>query len=602
MSYPIDLSITGKPSPRTEHPGSAGRKRTPLNENKSRNQRSSIFGGECNNRVPDHRKLKSDNKKVTSEIGQVKISSSRKTAPKGVPQLSLDDVVEKEDDLRFSKLPQRTPQLDSPTSNDTYSWGTPLNNVQGVKGGGWQVNQSRKGKKPVSSQRKHEDVPDLELNLSQTNEGLAQLRKAAKQASDDIQFEYLGADKKKLEALKKLGHGKKLQFVDQTVLLDQLDNVHVTEEKPPSPKPQFGVHDRFDSRTKRHRDLHSTSTTPFGNSEVDLSKRLQFGARVLSLNGHDARREINGFYFLNDKTITMYEFRQFGTRSNALPFIQRGNYVHLHGSRKGKAYSILDISAGKDLAFVTEHQSSLPDTLKTKQTASFRITEVDEENKNKLLYDGCKTLKDRALVDDMIRTYKQEEMSETIMLLTNIQENIRKLLKSRGAKTMTSLHNHFKKIDRSGDGLLSKEELQAALKQFRINIQSQDFEKVWDIVDRNKDGVLDYGEFVRGFFGEMTEVRKKWVQKAFTRMDPNKSGSATIDDLRKFFCASRHPDVVKGQKKSSEVIEEIVDIFQSTRNKREFPYSEFEAYYEGVSMGIALDDEFVNLIRSSWTV
>lgn len=120
-------------------------------------------------------------------------------------------------------------------------------------------------------------------------------------------------------------------------------------------------------------------------------------------------------------------------RSNALPFIQRGNYVHLHGSRKGKAYSILDISAGKDLTFVTEHQSSLPDTLKTKQTASFRITEVDEENKNKLLYDGCKTLKDRALVDDMIRTYKQEEMSETIMLLTNIQGKQHIELKEGGA-------------------------------------------------------------------------------------------------------------------------------------------------------------------------
>lgn len=46
MSYPIDLSITGKPSPRTnQRIGSGRRKQTPLNANRSRNQRSNIFGG-----------------------------------------------------------------------------------------------------------------------------------------------------------------------------------------------------------------------------------------------------------------------------------------------------------------------------------------------------------------------------------------------------------------------------------------------------------------------------------------------------------------------------------------------------------------------------
>ena len=46
MSYPIDLSITGKPSPRTDQRiGSGRRKQTPLNANRSRNQRSNIFSG-----------------------------------------------------------------------------------------------------------------------------------------------------------------------------------------------------------------------------------------------------------------------------------------------------------------------------------------------------------------------------------------------------------------------------------------------------------------------------------------------------------------------------------------------------------------------------
>ena len=44
MSYPINLSVTGKPSPRVQHPASGGRQRsTPLNINKTRNQKSNIF-------------------------------------------------------------------------------------------------------------------------------------------------------------------------------------------------------------------------------------------------------------------------------------------------------------------------------------------------------------------------------------------------------------------------------------------------------------------------------------------------------------------------------------------------------------------------------
>ena len=46
----------------------------------------------------------------------------------------------------------------------------------------------------------------------------------------------------------------------------------------------------------------------------DLSKRFSFTARLLSLNGRDALRELNGFFFVLDNTLTVYEFRQFGSK------------------------------------------------------------------------------------------------------------------------------------------------------------------------------------------------------------------------------------------------------------------------------------------------
>ena len=66
-------------------------------------------------------------------------------------------------------------------------------------------------------------------------------------------------------------------------------------------------------------------------------------------------------------------------------------------------------------------------------------------------------------------------------------------------------------------------------------------------MDRNKDGSLDFGEFVRGFVGEMSEGRKAVVRKAFNRIDPNKSGEGSLNDMKKFYCARKHPSVANGE-------------------------------------------------------
>ena len=50
------------------------------------------------------------------------------------------------------------------------------------------------------------------------------------------------------------------------------------------------------------------------NAENVLSKRVRFGARIVTKNGRDAHRELNGFFFPADNTLTLYEFHQFGTR------------------------------------------------------------------------------------------------------------------------------------------------------------------------------------------------------------------------------------------------------------------------------------------------
>lgn len=53
---------------------------------------------------------------------------------------------------------------------------------------------------------------------------------------------------------------------------------------------------------------------------------------------------------------------------------------------------------------------------------------------------------------------------------------------------------------------------------------------------------------MRLFFGEMNENRKRWVFKAFSRVDPKKRGYGPINEIKKFYNASQGPKVVKGEK------------------------------------------------------
>ena len=74
-----------------------------------------------------------------------------------------------------------------------------------------------------------------------------------------------------------------------------------------------------------------------------LSKRIRFSCRILTRDGKDALRELFGFYFMLDRTLAIYEFRVLGKRSNALPLIPRGQYLHLSGYNQGQPYTLLDI-------------------------------------------------------------------------------------------------------------------------------------------------------------------------------------------------------------------------------------------------------------------
>ena len=114
--------------------------------------------------------------------------------------------------------------------------------------------------------------------------------------------------------------------------------------------------------------------------------------------------------------------------------------------------------------------------------------------------------------------------------------------------------------DRSHD--LDPYEFKKAVKDFRVQIQEKDIDRLFNIFDRDRSGKIDYDEFLRGVRGEMNGFRRGIAEKAFKIMDKDRSGVLNIDDIKDVYNAKKHPDVIKGKKTEEEILHEFLDTFE----------------------------------------
>ena len=93
----------------------------------------------------------------------------------------------------------------------------------------------------------------------------------------------------------------------------------------------------------------------------------------------------------------------------------------------------------------------------------------------------------------------------------------------------------YKKMDKNGDGIISKAEFDSYYANSKLSRREQKFKKV----DTNNDGKLSFDEYL--------EIKKRKYKRRFDRMDANKDGFITLAEINAYKRKLRS-DKVKGDR------------------------------------------------------
>uniref|UniRef100_A0A8C1Y5G2 Calcyphosine 2 n=1 Tax=Cyprinus carpio TaxID=7962 RepID=A0A8C1Y5G2_CYPCA len=124
---------------------------------------------------------------------------------------------------------------------------------------------------------------------------------------------------------------------------------------------------------------------------------------------------------------------------------------------------------------------------------------------------------------------------------------------------------------------------------------TRDFEAVWRIVSRRAEGRVHPADVMRAVTGEMSENRKAVFLKVYVKLDPNKTGSIFLSDTEKFY---------RGKQESDAALSKLSLLLtdNSILVTKTVSYAEFEDYYEGLSIEIPDDEEYISNLRATWSI
>ena len=207
--------------------------------------------------------------------------------------------------------------------------------------------------------------------------------------------------------------------------------------------------------------------------------------------------------------------------------------------------------------------------------------------------------------------YQQEPIKEGTNKEISPVEGFRTTLKKRGIRGIMAMRRAFIIADDNDSKTLTLPEFIKFCHDYRMPLSGNEINNLFEEFDTNKNGEINYEEFVSAFVGEMNERRKQLITILFETFDKNRKGVIDLDDIRNSYNPNNHPDVVSGKKTEDEVLAEFLDFLQyhfsllksdKEQEINKINIEEFLAFFNNISAGVEDDDYFENIIKSGFNL
>lgn len=221
---------------------------------------------------------------------------------------------------------------------------------------------------------------------------------------------------------------------------------------------------------------------------------------------------------------------------------------------------------------------------------------------------------------ERLKQPRNEEESKDQMIISSVRSFLRKQISSRSVEVYMGLSRLLKEKSRKtpdqSAGYTSCSDLHDAFTEFNIEMHSEDVRIVWQSIDLDSASVLPIYDVVRVFLGEMNATRHAHFRALMLKLDTHKCGYVRVNDVYKYYRASTHPKVRSGELKLDEMFAKFLEPFDlldakkveiATEysqlidpNSKLVAYEQWEEFYNGLSIVVDSDEDFVNILKNSW--
>ena len=181
-----------------------------------------------------------------------------------------------------------------------------------------------------------------------------------------------------------------------------------------------------------------------------------------------------------------------------------------------------------------------------------------------------------------------------------MMQDIKDTLKQRGAMMIRGIGRVFRILDDNRNRQLDKNELMWGLKDFDIHLSDEQVGVLIKHFDRDGSGTVNFDEFLVALRGDLNEFRTSYIKKAYDKLDVNKDGLVTLEDIAKLYDVSKHPDVMARRKSPEEAYREFMSMWDTQVADGIVNFEEFCEYFKDVSASIDTDEYFEAMMISAW--